>query len=478
MKIATYNVNGINGRLPRLLEWLDETQPDVACLQEIKTSDETFPIEAIHDGRLRRDLVGAEVVQRRRDPRARRDARRAPARAARRRRRHAQPLHRGRGRRRGRRLALPAQRQPAAGPEVRLQARLVRALQPSTPRRLLEGEAPGGAGRRLQRRARPTSTSTTRAPGSNDALLQPESRAAYAALLKQGWTDAIRAKHPDERIYTFWDYLRNRWPRNAGLRIDHLLLSPDLRRRTSSTPTSTASSAARKRRATTRRPGWCWADDARPVRRRRARARGRAPRPRARSCCAASRRAREAALKDDVARVAAAAPFRHLVTPGGFRMSVAMTNCGELGWVSDRRGYRYDPVDPESGRALARAARRRSARSRATPLHAPVMTASCRTPAWSIATRRARGCRCTRIATRRTCARPSCRCRWACRPCSCGAATRAPTRPRRVPLHHGDVVVWGGPSRLRFHGVLALKDGEHPFAGGHRINLTFRKVRP
>jgi exodeoxyribonuclease-3 len=61
-----------------------------------------------------------------------------------------------------------------------------------------------------------------------DALLQPESRDAYAALLAQGWTDAIRTRHPDERIYTFWDYLRNRWPRNAGLRIDHLLLSPDL----------------------------------------------------------------------------------------------------------------------------------------------------------------------------------------------------------------------------------------------------------
>jgi len=62
----------------------------------------------------------------------------------------------------------------------------------------------------------------------NDALLQPESRAAYAALLQQGWIDAIRTRHPDARLYTFWDYLRNRWPRDAGLRIDHLLLSPDL----------------------------------------------------------------------------------------------------------------------------------------------------------------------------------------------------------------------------------------------------------
>ena len=187
--------------------------------------------------------------------------------------------------------------------------------------------------------------------------------------------------------------------------------------------------------------------------------------------------AREAALKDDVARVTAAAPFRHLITPGGFRMSVAMTNCGELGWVSDRRGYRYDPVDPESGarwpalpesfRALARDAAARAGYAGFVPdaclinryapgarlsmhqdrdekdLRAPIVSVSLGLPAVFL---------------------------W-------GGDERA-DKARRVALHHGDVVVWGGPSRLRFHGVLALKDGEHPFAGGHRINLTFRKVRP
>ena len=187
--------------------------------------------------------------------------------------------------------------------------------------------------------------------------------------------------------------------------------------------------------------------------------------------------ARESALKDDVARVTAAAPFRHLVTPGGFRMSVAMTNCGELGWVSDRRGYRYDPVDPESGArwpampesflALARDAAARAGYDGFAPdaclinryapgarlsmhqdrdekdLRAPIVSVSLGLPAVFL---------------------------W-------GGDQRA-DKARRVPLHHGDVVVWGGPSRLRFHGVLALKDGEHPFAGGHRINLTFRKVRP
>ena len=184
----------------------------------------------------------------------------------------------------------------------------------------------------------------------------------------------------------------------------------------------------------------------------------------------------DAALKDDVARVAAAAPFRHLVTPGGFRMSVAMTNCGELGWVSDRRGYRYDAVDPDSGAAwpalpasflaLARRAAARAGYPGFAPdaclvnryepgarlsmhqdrderdLRAPIVSVSLGLPAVFA---------------------------W-------GGHERG-ERARRVPLQHGDVVVWGGPSRLRFHGVLALKDGEHPFAGAFRINLTFRKVR-
>jgi alkylated DNA repair protein (DNA oxidative demethylase) len=186
-------------------------------------------------------------------------------------------------------------------------------------------------------------------------------------------------------------------------------------------------------------------------------------------------RCRDAALSEAIQAVAADAPFRHLVTPGGFRMSVAMTNCGRLGWVSDRRGYRYDPVDPESGRlwpempeafvSLARAAADRAGYPGFTPdaclmnryapgaklsmhqdrderdLRAPIVSVSLGLPAVFL---------------------------W-------GGDRRA-DRARRIPLVHGDVVVWGGPARLRYHGVLALKDGEHPFAGAHRINLTFRKV--
>jgi len=186
--------------------------------------------------------------------------------------------------------------------------------------------------------------------------------------------------------------------------------------------------------------------------------------------------ARADALAPELARVVAAAPFRHLVTPGGLRMSVAMTNCGELGWVSDRRGYRYDPVDPDTGRRwpafpevfleLARDAAAKAGYPAFVPdaclvnryvpgarlslhqdrdeldLRAPIVSVSLGLPATFL---------------------------W-------GGDARA-DRTRRVALQHGDVVVWGGPSRLRFHGVAPLKDGDHPFAGGHRINLTFRKVR-
>jgi alkylated DNA repair protein (DNA oxidative demethylase) len=186
-------------------------------------------------------------------------------------------------------------------------------------------------------------------------------------------------------------------------------------------------------------------------------------------------RGRAAALAQGIAAVAAQAPFRHMETPGGLRMSVAMTNCGPLGWVSARNGYRYDALDPESGRPwpgmppafldLAGAAAERAGYPGFVPdaclmnryapgaklsvhqdrdehdLRAPIVSVSLGLPAVFL---------------------------W-------GGERRA-DKVRRVPLQHGDVVVWGGPARLRYHGVLALKDGEHAFAGRHRINLTFRKA--
>lgn len=183
----------------------------------------------------------------------------------------------------------------------------------------------------------------------------------------------------------------------------------------------------------------------------------------------------EGRLVAALGQVVERAPFRHMVTPGGHRMSVAMTNCGVAGWVSDRTGYRYDGYDPESGRrwpampdVFADLAAQAAARAgfdgfapdaclvnRYEPgtrlsLHqdknerdfeAPIVSVSLGLPAVFLF----------------------------------GGSHRADT-PRRVPLAHGDVVVWGGPARLRYQGVLPLPHGHHPVMGGHRINLTFRKA--
>jgi alkylated DNA repair protein (DNA oxidative demethylase) len=178
-----------------------------------------------------------------------------------------------------------------------------------------------------------------------------------------------------------------------------------------------------------------------------------------------------AALRDIVAQ----APFRHMVTPGGHQMSVAMTNCGSAGWVTDRTGYRYDASDPETGQPwpamprsfleLAEKAADQAGFRGFSPdaclinryqpgarmsLHqdrdehdfgAPIVSVSLGLPAIFLF----------------------------------GGLKRS-DRPRRFRLEHGDVVVWGGPARLVFHGVAPLADGEHPLLGRQRINLTFRKA--
>jgi alkylated DNA repair protein (DNA oxidative demethylase) len=175
---------------------------------------------------------------------------------------------------------------------------------------------------------------------------------------------------------------------------------------------------------------------------------------------------------DDIAR---AAPLRHLVTPGGHTMSVAMTNAGPYGWVSDRHGYRYAAADPLTGRpwpALPRVFLELAAEAAAAagfPAHVP----DC-----CLVNRYAPGARLTMHQDRDeddhvspivsvSLGLPAIFV-WG------GFARGAPGR--RVALEHGDVVVFGGPSRLRFHGVLPLAEGQHPLTGSQRLNLTFRKV--
>ena len=180
-------------------------------------------------------------------------------------------------------------------------------------------------------------------------------------------------------------------------------------------------------------------------------------------------------LLEALRSVTAQAPFRHMMTPGGYRMSVAMTNCGALGWITDRTGYRYDAVDPESGRRwptmpavflrLAQHAAEEVGFSGFAPdaclvnryetgaklsLHqdkdeqdfgAPIVSVSLGIPAVFLF----------------------------------GGLKRS-DKSERISVNHGDVIVWGGPSRLRYHGVTPLKAGYHPFWGEYRINLTFRKA--
>jgi len=178
-------------------------------------------------------------------------------------------------------------------------------------------------------------------------------------------------------------------------------------------------------------------------------------------------------LLTDVTEVAARAPFRHLITPGGFRMSVAMTNCGAVGWVSDRSGYRYDRADPDTGR-------------RWPPMPASfqrIATASVAAAGFSayapdvcLINRYAPGARLSLHQDRNELddEAPIVSVSLGLPATFLFGGLKRSDRSSRVPLEHGDVVVWGGPARMRFHGVLPIAEGRHPEVGEQRINLTFR----
>jgi alkylated DNA repair protein (DNA oxidative demethylase) len=182
-----------------------------------------------------------------------------------------------------------------------------------------------------------------------------------------------------------------------------------------------------------------------------------------------------AALLRALEPVLTAAPFRHMVTPGGHVMSVAMTNCGEVGWITDRTGYRYDAIDPESGRAWpAMPPRLLDAAAGAAMAggFAGFVPDGC------LINRYAPGARLTLHQDRneRDFAAPIVSVSMGLPAVFLFGGLRRADRPRRVRLESGDVVVWGGPSRLAFHGVDKLADGEDVLTGRCRINLTFRKA--
>jgi exodeoxyribonuclease-3 len=226
MKIATFNINGMNARLPRLLEWLSEARPDVVCLQELKTPQERFPEAAIRDagygviwhGQKSWNGVailarGCEPIETRRglpgDPD---DSHSRYVEAA------VKGLVVGC-------LYLP-NGNPAPGPKFDYKLRWFERLTEHAQGLLASGAPVVLAG---DYNVMPTDLDVYKPERwLDDALFRPEVREAYRKLVAQGWTDALRELHPGERIYTFWDYFRNAYARDAGLRIDHLLLSPSL----------------------------------------------------------------------------------------------------------------------------------------------------------------------------------------------------------------------------------------------------------
>lgn len=229
MKIATYNVNGINGRLPVLLRWLNEAAPDVVCLQELKAPEEKFPLQAIHDAGYnsiwhgQKSWNGVAILAK-----------------------NAMPLEICR--------VLPGDPEdshsryieaeihgiivgclylpngnPAPGPKFDYKLRWFERLTIHAAELMASKKPVVLAG---DYNVMPTEKDVYKPERwVNDALFRPETRSAFKTLVEQGWTDAIRKLYPDETIYTFFDYFRNAYERNAGLRIDHFLLSPQLNKR-------------------------------------------------------------------------------------------------------------------------------------------------------------------------------------------------------------------------------------------------------
>ncbi len=225
MKIATYNVNGIKARLPRLLEWLAETQPDVVCLQELKSSDETLPVSDVEAAGYRgvwhgqKGFNGVAILARGDAPVLVRKgldgepedemSRYIEADVA------------------GVRIAsiyLP-NGNPQPGPKFDYKLRWMERLQRRAAE-LLPLESPVVLAGDYN--VIPTDADIAFPKSmADDALMQPESRAAFRRLVAQGWTDALRARIPDGALWTYWDYQAGALQRDAGFRIDHLLLSPE-----------------------------------------------------------------------------------------------------------------------------------------------------------------------------------------------------------------------------------------------------------
>lgn len=187
-------------------------------------------------------------------------------------------------------------------------------------------------------------------------------------------------------------------------------------------------------------------------------------------------RSAEADLIADIGAIVEQAPFRHMVTPGGHSMSVAMTNCGSAGWVTDRTGYRYDRNDPEAGRpwpAMPPSFRKLAGQA-ATAAGFPVFS-----PDACLINRYQPGARMSlhQDKDELDLGAPIVSVSLGLPAIFLFGGLQRGDKPRRYRLEHGDIAVWGGSARLAFHGIAPLADGEHALLGKQRINLTFRKTR-
>ncbi len=224
MRIATFNINGIKARLPRLLEWLEETRPDVACLQELKTSDETFPEKDIRDAGYgcvwhgQKGFNGVAILARGEDPvEVKRGLDGEPEDE------HSRYVEADVKGVRVASIYLP-NGNPQPGPKFDYKLRWMKRLRDRAAEIWTE-EVPAVLAGDYNVIPHDRDVFSVQAMW-DDALMQHESRAAYRRLLADGWTDALASRHPAGGVWTFWDYQAGCWQRDAGFRIDHLLLSP------------------------------------------------------------------------------------------------------------------------------------------------------------------------------------------------------------------------------------------------------------
>jgi exodeoxyribonuclease-3 len=226
MKVATFNINNVNKRLPNLLRWLRAAKPDAVALQELKAADTEFPVAAFEKAgygavwRGQKTWNGVAILARNAEPVLIRDA--LPGDAADREARYIEAAVRG--------IVVTSiylpNGNPQPGPKFDYKLAWFKRLRTHAAK-FIKQDVPVVLAGDYNVAPTPSDIYPTKSC-DKDALIQPKSRAAFASLVDQGWTDAIRELHPQQPMYTFWDYMRNRWPRDAGLRLDHLLLSPAL----------------------------------------------------------------------------------------------------------------------------------------------------------------------------------------------------------------------------------------------------------